>query len=595
MTTTAIRALTRVATLLLAGTALPAAAQTVSRVVAFGDSYADNGNAFRLAGIPFPSVYPTGRFSGGTNFVDTLSTFYRVPQVNFAIGGAQAGSGNVSAGLPGFAQQYQGFVSTGGTFQPNDILALSIGGNDARAYRLGGGSLAGAAGAAAVSATQAATGINALVGRGARTIVFLAGDVGRLPEAIGQPSATVGSAYSAAFNNSIKTTFTGLAAGGTTVAYVDLSAIGDQIARNPAAFGITDTTASCPVPACIASPDLQTRYLFYVDGVHLTSAGFDIVGRYALAQLAAPYGFRAAADLPQKTAAAFGDTLSGRLDLARGRATTTDTRPLSMFVSATGFRGKRDADAGGLAYDYDGYGVTGGIEQAAGQAVFGVAGSWSRPKADGFRGSRTDGTSWSVGGYAGLAGDALFAQGYAGYAWHDLSQQRTAVIDSVAADFDARSLIAGGRIGYLARMGGTRIGPVAGIAFARTRIDGYTETGDAAATMTVGGQRVRTLIGGAGIELRQDLAPGVTPYLRATAEKDFDGDARTLRYATTAAPTIVNRFTIDRESRDVYGAVAAGVTAAITPALAIDVSLRSSIARQQGRDGQAFAGVRLAL
>ena len=43
--------------------AAPAAAQTVTRIVAFGDSYADEGNFFQLTGISTP-VYPTGRFSG---------------------------------------------------------------------------------------------------------------------------------------------------------------------------------------------------------------------------------------------------------------------------------------------------------------------------------------------------------------------------------------------------------------------------------------------------------------------------------------------------------------------------------------------------
>ncbi len=56
----------------------PAAAQQVDRIVAFGDSYADDGNAFQLLGIdPVTTIiYPTGRFTGGTNYVDTLGTIY---------------------------------------------------------------------------------------------------------------------------------------------------------------------------------------------------------------------------------------------------------------------------------------------------------------------------------------------------------------------------------------------------------------------------------------------------------------------------------------------------------------------------------------
>src|SRR3546814_523240 len=66
----------------------PASAQSVDRIVAFGDSYADDGNLFELIGIDPPFVYPTGRFSGGTNFVDPISTLLNAPAENFAIGGA---------------------------------------------------------------------------------------------------------------------------------------------------------------------------------------------------------------------------------------------------------------------------------------------------------------------------------------------------------------------------------------------------------------------------------------------------------------------------------------------------------------------------
>src|SRR5689334_22617168 len=72
----------------------PAAAQQVDRIVAFGDSYADSGNAFAL-GYANPQallVYPTRRFSGGTNYIDTLASILHVPVENFAIGGAFGGA-----------------------------------------------------------------------------------------------------------------------------------------------------------------------------------------------------------------------------------------------------------------------------------------------------------------------------------------------------------------------------------------------------------------------------------------------------------------------------------------------------------------------
>ena len=192
-----------------------AQAQRVTRIVAFGDSYADDGNLFQLLGIPCPASYPNCRFSNGTNFIDTMALALRVPVDNFAIGGAFTNNGNINgAGIPGFVTEYQSFLAGGGPaffprvsgrFGPQDLLAISIGGNDARAYRLSGGTVAGAAAAAAPRVGEATNGLNALVNAGARNITFLAGDVGRLPEAVGQPSAAAGTAFSTAFNQGMQT------------------------------------------------------------------------------------------------------------------------------------------------------------------------------------------------------------------------------------------------------------------------------------------------------------------------------------------------------------------------------------------------------
>ena len=53
---------------------------TFSAVYGFGDSYADTGNLFALTHTSSP-IYPTGRFSGGTNFVDTIQSLLGVPAV----------------------------------------------------------------------------------------------------------------------------------------------------------------------------------------------------------------------------------------------------------------------------------------------------------------------------------------------------------------------------------------------------------------------------------------------------------------------------------------------------------------------------------
>ncbi len=307
--------------------ATPALAQRVERIVAFGDSYADDGNLFELLGIARPAIYPNGRFSNGTNFIDTMSRLLNAPVDNFAIGGAFTGSGNINGpGIPGFVTEYQSFLAGGGPaafprvsgrFGPNDLLAISIGGNDARAYSrsLGlaptaeqvAGLVAGAPARATVSVAEATAGLNTLVGAGARNITFLAGDVGRLPEVQGVPIAAAGSAFSASFNSGIQTSLANLAGQGITVNYLDLTQIGNVVEANLAKFGLISAGA-CPIACVTTDPSLLDKYLFYVDRLHLTSAGFAIVGAYAVRQLEAPLTFEAQSDLGLSSASGFGSS-----------------------------------------------------------------------------------------------------------------------------------------------------------------------------------------------------------------------------------------------------------------------------------------------
>ena len=225
------RAVARVAlSLTIAATATALSASLASaqngftRIQAFGDSYVDTGNLFRIIGSPNPVQYPTGRFSGGTNFVDTTAQLLGISQLNYAIGGATAGSTNVvGPGIPGFFQEYTGFIASGQRFAPTDLVILNIGGNDARAYYRTGGSLAGVGAAATLSATQAITGVNALVGAGARTLVFGIGDVSTLPEATGNPAAAIGSAYSQSYNAQTQAALAVIARNGVRVETIDIA------------------------------------------------------------------------------------------------------------------------------------------------------------------------------------------------------------------------------------------------------------------------------------------------------------------------------------------------------------------------------------
>jgi hypothetical protein len=286
--------------------------------------YADIGNLFKIAhGIGQFPLYPTGRFSGGTIYVDTTSALLGIPQLNFAIGSAKT----------------------------DGIAAIN--------------------------------GISALVSDGARNIVFAVGDVSKLPEATGNPNALVGSAYSQTCNNLMQIALASVADSGVRVEYVDTRLLGTLIQANPARYGFTDTGA-CSL-ACIGNPALQNQFLFYVDGIHLTSLGFAVLGEYIVNRPNAPLTFAPQGDLATISAMGFASTLFGKLDLFReisGFASTMNAyaadmrapyakapplapiavNPWSFYMQGNGGVSDRQATVASNDFNLDSVGGTIGVE-----------------------------------------------------------------------------------------------------------------------------------------------------------------------------------------------------------------------------------------
>jgi outer membrane autotransporter protein len=604
-------------------TADRARAQTVfTTVQAFGDSYADNGNIFRLVGVPFPVEYPTGRFSGGTNFIDTTAELLGVPQFNYALGGAQTGTTNVGPGLPGFFQEWAGFVASGRRFSSSDLIEISIGGNDARDYYQNGGTLAGVPTAAATSAAQATAGINALVGAGARNIVFTIGDVSTLPEANGVPSAAIGSAFSQTYNALMQQSLAGVARSGVRVEWVDIALIGNRITANPAAYGLASAGA-CPL-ACIGNPTLQSQYLFYFDQVHLTSRGFEILGQYIVNRLFAPLSIAPQGDVSLNSAMGFATTLFGRLDSFRetsgamatamnSYAQVAKARPLytkapspvmaapnpwSFYIQANGGISDRHTTVAANGFDLESVGGTVGAEyRIGGNAMIGGAFDYSNPKAKLYNNAgRIAADSYQLGLYGGWTDAHFFAQALGTIGWQKFHNTRNGIIDTVGFSPDGMTVVAAGKIGYLFDAGRTGIGPIAGLTYARAKVNSYTETGDAALTLSVGDQVAEALVGSAGGQIRFPfLINGriISPYVNLTAEDDFIGDGRIIQYSATSAPLIVNNWSVPDGSHRVYGRVAAGVVAPVSDTVALTANLSSTFARQGGNDFYGNGGLKI--
>lgn len=592
---------------------------TFGTIQAFGDSYADTGNLFKILGVPNPVQYPTGRFSGGTNFVDTTSTLLGIPQANFAIGGAKTGTDNtVAPGIPGFTQEWQGFVASGKKIAPSDLVEISIGGNDARQYYQTGGTLAGVPAAATTSTNQALAGINALIGAGARNLVFTTGDVGQLPEATGNPAAAIGTAYSLNYNAQMQAALAAIARSGVRVELVDVSLIGSLIKANPARYGVANVGA-CPL-ACIGNPALQNQFLFYFDGVHLTSLGFTIVGEYIVNRLQAPLTLPAQGDLGMNSAMGFASTLFGKLDNFREMSLVASSmnayaaytkvpyvkapipgpiNPWSFYMLGNGAYSDRQATVASNGFNLNSVGGTIGIEYRINNNAFvGTAFDYSNPKARFFNNAgTTEANAYQFGAYGAWTNAHFFAQGLATFGWQDYRNTRRGVVDTITSNPDGTSFVAAGKVGYLFDAGRSQIGPIGGLTYARAKVNAYTEAGDPVLTLNVGQQTAETLIGSVGAQFRFPFMVSgrmISPYVNLTADDDFIGNGRIIQFGATSAPLIVNNWMVpNATSQHIYGRVAAGVVAPVSNNVALTANVSQTFARQGGNDFYGNGGLKI--
>jgi outer membrane autotransporter protein len=384
-----------------------------------------------------------------------------------------------------------------------------------------------------------------------------------------------------------------LANRGVIVNYLDLTQIGNVVEANLSAFGLISAGA-CPIACVTTDPSLLSKYLFYVDQLHLTSRGFEIVGQYAVRQLEAPLTFESQTDLGLSSASNFGQLMSGRLDLAGGGG---EGNPLSFYLVATTASHDVAASNTSLSYDYDSFGVAGGAEYDLGTGMIGVALAYSRPNTDSISGtSRARAEAYHIGAYGQFEAGGAFAEAYGGIGRLDYRIRRAAVINEIEADTEGDSLVAGGEAGYLFQLQGFRAGPVVGAQYARVEMDEYTERGDPVLTLNVSEQRAAELVGFAGVEAQLRTEVGgldVAPFVKLLAEKELDRSGGSIRYALTGAPMIVNRFELEEGEDDVYARIEGGASFELAPGLALQLQASATVEHPEHDEFSGSLGVKL--
>src|SRR5262249_434015 len=309
------------------------------RLVVFGDSWSDPGNAFALTGgqtisppdygmsgvgangipdvislVPC-AAYSSPRFSNGHTWIEDFAAAVGLPQnarpavagalfgeddgraANYAVGGATAANLSASGGSQfHLAVQVGLFLGDVRNKAPSDALyIIAIGGNDIRAASVAG------PGVINLALTSVGQNIQNLYAAGARTfLVWNAPDVGRTPAARrldaflcprqSQPPGCVtgpATAASAGYNAGLNLVLQGLTAALPGTKFMQFDAFGRlaDVQANPRKFGLVDATTACIEPnvpqfGFPSSPPFrcaqQDRFFFW-DGIHPTRAGHAII------------------------------------------------------------------------------------------------------------------------------------------------------------------------------------------------------------------------------------------------------------------------------------------------------------------------------
>jgi phospholipase/lecithinase/hemolysin len=288
------------------------------RVVVFGTSFSDPGNAFALTGITStPPGYGLNQFlipsaaysigghhlSNGATWIEDLAASLHVAgsanpaflghnsgATNYAVGGARALDDGLNANL---SFQVSAFLADyGGVAPSNALYVIEMGSNDVRDALIvaaGGGNPAPVLAGAVASIANS---IGVLYAAGARNfLVWNVPDAGIAPavqilDGIFPGAAAGATQLTQLFNFNLALALGPISATpGINILPFDVYGLIADIHAHPAAYGLTNVTQACVTPFVAPFSCRQPDEFLFWDGIHPTKAVHAIVGMQAAADL----------------------------------------------------------------------------------------------------------------------------------------------------------------------------------------------------------------------------------------------------------------------------------------------------------------------
>ena len=589
---------------LLAGVAAsPGWAASFERLFVFGDSLSDTGRTYELTRgeIPRSPPYFDGRFSNGPVWVEQLAPLIGTQpdqDTNFAYGGAETGRLS-QAGVPGVVGQLVQFAVADPSGRAGSLFAVWAGGNDYMNYLAPGTDPEPLIGR---TVGNLVTAVEQLAALGGRTfLVPNLPDLGETPDARGTSMAAALNAATAAHNARLAQAMVDVERRlGIKVVVADVATLYRQVKANPAAFGFANWTTPClsdgaATGAC-ATEAAADATVFW-DELHPTRAAHLLLAQYIggtltalndaaetvamqpeLTSRLAKGWHRAVLDADRSDSARAGRVTAFLIgDAAWGRQSGSDAQE--------GFR--YDAQVGGVGAELD-VGTSSRIGIAIG------AGRGHATLAEGA--GKLEVTSTIVGLHASTQarGFSLAAAGSLGFDRYGDIRRTTGFVTmpTASAKTTGHTVALSLEGGYTAEFGALSVGPHVGLLYTDTRIDSYGEAGGGPLSLTVDGQRARSVESSVGIEASARLTlagVAVEPGAAVGWRHRFAGDSHTVTVRLPGGGR--NSVSAGGEAENAL-VLGAGVSANLTSVLSARIAYEGELRGADGHEHALTARVR---
>ncbi|WP_188112382.1 autotransporter domain-containing protein [Salinicola aestuarinus] len=513
--------------------------ESFDETVFFGDSLSDSGYYRDAIGdqlsLPAAQRNFIGRFTTnpGPVWAERVAGHYGSNAGtsndggnNYAVGGARVTEPVITTfgQAPALSEQVATYLAaTGGVADGGNLYTIWGGANDLFAVASGAEATRTIATAVAGEANLIAT----LESAGANhVLLFNTPDFGLTPRFNGDPSTSGGAtALAQQYNTAL---YAAVADGGNSVIPVDTFSLLQEVVDSPDAYGFTNVTEpACTqtlplcTPSTLVEPNADQTYLF-ADAVHPTTATHRIIGDYVVSLLEAPQ----LQQLLTHSAVLSGRTRANRVAAHLDAGTQADG--LRWWGDLRGE--SQELDSGDL---YDATMPAGllGVDWARGSLVLGGFVGYGNQNADfGNRRGDFQREETTVGLFSGWYTERAWVNAQLSYSWLDYDIDRQVPLGAATrhqrGSPSGDNLTAAVHTGYefsafSIPQGDIRTGPIAGVTWQTIQLDGYDEDGQPSTSLSYPDQKVDSLVGRVGWQIRRN-GPTFNPYLQLAYNHEFE-------------------------------------------------------------------------